>query len=111
MIAGCQQGAIGAGQVFVLGLQAGGLNVPLILVSTVQLGRMCGSAAIATVEADAVYRGVVDHRVVDVGIVDIDDVHIGDRAVVKILVITPISSDESDAGIAKAVIDAAIEAD
>src|SRR5579864_6571217 len=111
VIAGRQQGAIVAGQVFVLRLQAGRLHVAFVRVLAFYLRGPGGRAAIAAIKADAVYSGVIDHRIVDVGVMDVDYIHIGDRAVVEIVVAAPVSSEESHSGIAKAVINAAVEAD
>src|SRR5215470_1838028 len=63
------------------------------------------------VEADAVYRSVVidDGRVV--GVVDLGDVHIGHGAVLIVIPAAPVAAGKTDASVAEAVVNAAVEAD
>src|SRR5208283_978778 len=67
-------------------------------------------AAFAAVVADSIHRSVMDNgRVVD--IMNIGDVHIGDRAVVEKMSVVPTPTFESYPEISEAVGDTAIEAD
>jgi hypothetical protein len=65
--------------------------------------------AVAAVEADT---GIVvhdDRLVIDIG--DVGDVHVSDTTVVEKSVTSPLPAEKADAGVAKAVVDATVEAD
>src|SRR5216683_6799899 len=70
-----------------------------------------GCSARATIKADPVDRGVVvdDGRVV--GVAHNRDVNVGHGAVVVVRATSPVAAEEADAGVAEAVVNAAIEAD
>ena len=92
-------------------LLGGHRDVPLTLCDNFL---RCGPGSHATraaVEANAVHRCVsVDDR----GVVSVAydrDIYVGHLAVVVIRVVFPIAAEESDAGVAKTVIDSAIVAD
>src|SRR5215469_2945946 len=70
-----------------------------------------GDSAGTAVEADTVYRSVVidDGRVV--GVVDLGDVRVGHGAVVIVTPATPVAAGKTDASVAEAVVNAAVEAD
>jgi hypothetical protein len=72
--------------------------------------RASGNSTGAAVVADAVHGGIVDYRRV-VNVVNVGDVHVVHRTVVVKLSVLPTSALIADTAIAKAVIDAAVEAD
>src|ERR1700678_4224573 len=83
--------------------------MPLARKSFLLRCRPCGRAAIPAVEAGAIDRVVHGHRlVIDVGDPDIGDVV--DGAVVEERAMIPMAAVIAIAGIAKAIVDAAIEA-
>src|SRR5579863_3774252 len=110
MIVRRQHRAICACHVFVLGLHAGGLHVVFIL-KLALLRRGPGiNASAPAVKAHPADGGVSDHGPVDIGVVDADHVYVGHGAIVKEPATTPISSNEANAAITKAIINAAVEA-
>jgi hypothetical protein len=64
---------------------------------------------VATVEADAVYRGAVHDGGV-IGVVYDGDVYVGHGAVVEEFAASPSAAKEADSGVAETVVDSAIEA-
>src|SRR5260370_41966215 len=86
-------------------------DVPLVSRSHFLRSWTSVCTAAATVVADAVDRGVVvDNRGV-VGVVHGGDVHVSHRAVGVVVAASPIATEEANAGVAKTVVNAAIETD
>src|SRR6202158_3458003 len=85
-------------------------NVMFALGGSFRGSRPGVDSAFATVEADMVVGGVVDHGFVDVGVVDDGGVHVGDGGVVVKLPAAPFAAVEAYAAVAEAVVNAAVEA-
>src|SRR5215471_691686 len=100
--------SIRTSHVLMMKLLVGGLPVALVESIALLDGLMrpdsTGSAVVAHTSDIVDHCGVID-------VVYIDDVHVGHCAVVKELSATPVAAMESHAGIAEAVVDAAIESD
>src|SRR6266550_1002421 len=111
VVYGSQEAAIAARSFKMVVLLCGRGGVAVVFSGHLLAGGPSGDSAGTTVEADAVYRGVVmdDGRVV--GVVDHRDVHVAHGAVVIVISAAPVAADETDASVAEAVINAAVEAD
>src|SRR5437667_10432049 len=111
VVYGSQEAAIAARSFKMVVLLCGRGGVAVVFSGHLLAGGPSGDSAGTTVEADAVYRGVVmdDGRVV--GVVDQRDVHVAHGAVVIVISAAPVAADETDASVAEAVINAAVEAD
>src|SRR5712691_10851426 len=71
--------------------------------------RTSSASAPAAVKADPRAIVVDDRRVV--GIANDGDVHVGHRAVVVVVATSPVAAEKADTGVAKTVVNAAVEAD
>src|SRR5438034_2354975 len=111
VVYGSQEAAIAARSFKMVVLLCGRGGVAVVFSGHLLAGGPSGDSAGTTVEADAVYRGVVmdDGRVV--GVVDHRDVHVAHGAVVIVISAAPVAADETDASVAEAVVNAAVEAD
>ena len=105
-----QERVVGTGSVHMLGLHCRWRPVLLVCRCLFCLGRSGVNSTGAAVIADMVHRGVVDHGLV-VNIVNVRDVHVIHRAVVVEGPVIPIPAFIADTTIAKAVVDATVEAD
>ena len=73
--------------------------------------RLGVNSARTAVEADAIDRGVVIDDGGVVSVVNVGHVDVGDGAIVVVVSTAPVAAEEANAGIAKTVINAAVEAD
>jgi len=110
MVHGRQKLVVRTGGVRMLGLHCGCRRVLLVCRCLFCCGRAGGNSTSTAVIADMVYRGFVDYGLA-VDISDVRDVHIIYRAVVEEGSVVPISAPIADTTVAKAVVDATVEAD
>src|SRR5215472_12578478 len=106
-----QQAAIAARHLLMLRLQGSRRGVTLAFGEALSSGRLRRGAPGAAVVADVVDRGVIDDRIVHVGVVNHRGVHIGHRGVVRKHSVAPFTAVEADAPVAIAIVNAAIKAD
>jgi hypothetical protein len=93
-----------------LGLGGGRLNMFFMFGCFLFTRWPRGDAAVATIEACAVYGGIIHHIfTIDVG--DVRSTEIIDRAVIGKCPVVPVAAEKPDAVIAESVIDAAVETD
>src|SRR6185437_749851 len=102
---------IAHGDVTLLQLHRGWLDMALTGPCALLRGRLRGDAATTTVVADTVHVNIVDDRPVDVHVVDVGDVDVVDGAVVVEVAPAPFATGIAVAEVPVAVIDAAVEAD
>ncbi len=110
LVHGRQEGVVGTGSPLMLGLQRGCRRVLPACRCLFGCRRASGNSTGAAVVADPVHGGIVDNRRV-VNVVNVGDVHVVHRTVVVKLPVLPTSALIAGTAIAKAVIDAAVEAD
>src|SRR5208282_5912338 len=101
---------ISASLLDVLPLRSYGVDVPIMLGNFFLRGGPGRDAALAAVVADMVDYFAIDYGFV-VNVVNVDDVDIGDGAVIEEMSAIPTAANEANAEISKAVINAAVEAD
>ena len=73
-------------------------------------GGRCRRSAWAAVKAGAADVRVVDHRPVDVGVVNHGGVHVGDRRVIREMSAAPFSATKSHSAVSESIVDAAVKA-
>src|SRR5208337_1328704 len=110
LVHGRQKRVVGAGSVHMLALHRSCRRVLLVHRSLFHGGRSGGNSTLAAVVADMVHRGFVNYGLA-VNIGDVRDVHVIHRAVVVETSVVPISAPIADTTVAKAVVDATVEAD
>src|SRR5215470_9432124 len=105
---GCAQRGIAMSLLLLLALNGSESDAPLVLRGNLRTSRPRHDAAGTAIEAYARHVDVVDHRaVVDVG--DVGGADVGHRAVVVEVSPMPVTARVADAGVAEAVVDAAVE--
>jgi hypothetical protein len=109
MIHRCQLVTVGERHLPMLVLDLGRSDMPLAQRSFLGCGRTRVNSTVAAVVADPVHRDVVNYRFV-VDIVDVGHVDLIDSAVVIKIPAAPVSTFISVAGVAKTIVNAAIEA-
>ena len=105
-----QERVVGAGSVYMLGLQCRGRAVLLVGRCFFRRRWPCGDSTSSAVIADVVERRVVDDGFA-VNIVNVRDIHVACRAVIVERSAVPISALITETAIAEAVVDAAVKAD
>src|SRR5690348_7259236 len=86
------------------------LEMPLVLKLSFPLGRPRIDSASAPVVAHAIHGNVSDDRAIHIGVVNHRCVHVHYRRVVPKCSMLPAPADETDAGVAKSIINSAVEA-